>query len=436
MVTSEPPVSDLEKREALEAALRSQTFARSTQLRALLRYICEHEIAGHSEELNEYQIAVEVLGRRKDFSLNDDSTVRNRAYELRQRLEKFYATEQPQAAVRIQIPRGGYVPYYTRHQVLAVVQPPVAARVPQEAVVRKVRRRVAIPAAVAAAAMCLLAGAIGGFWIGRPHHPAIIEEAWGPLAVPGDELLISVSTNLHMIVRQHIPPHPWRYPAPDNLRSQYGPVRPLQEGAPLYMEPAQLSVPLGELAAVATLSNVRSSFGGTYQILPEAEAPVTALRGRNAVLIGSGTNSHAAGILLLNMPFTIDYTDDDRFAVFDRRKPPGQNQLFVAQPGGDPRPSELYGLLSVMTTADSSGKPSRTVVISGAGSAGVQAAVEFFCSPVHMREMKDRFKAGGLTGFPPNYQIVLRCKTSGLRLISYEYATHVVVSKPTSPSVK
>src|SRR5579883_2380829 len=114
MVISEPPVTENEKREALETALKSQTLARSVQLKALLRYICEREMAGHSDELTEYQIAVDVLGRRKDFSLTDDSSVRNRAYELRQRLEKYYSAENPGAAVRIQVPRGGYVPFYTR----------------------------------------------------------------------------------------------------------------------------------------------------------------------------------------------------------------------------------------------------------------------------------------------------------------------------------
>src|SRR5215471_14303959 len=114
MVTSEPPVSESEKREALDAVLNSTTFARSAQLRAFLRHICEMELAGRTDQLNEYAIAVEVLGRRKDVDLTDDSSVRNRAYELRQRLEKYYSSEQPNAKLRIEIPRGGYVPAFVR----------------------------------------------------------------------------------------------------------------------------------------------------------------------------------------------------------------------------------------------------------------------------------------------------------------------------------
>lgn len=423
MVTQEPPVTESEKREALETALASQTFARSVQLRALLRYICERDLTGNTEHLTEYQIAVDVLGRRKDFSLTDDSSVRNRAYELRQRLEKYYSTENPGAVIQIQIPRGGYTPYYTRRQAVALLDPqtvsPTVDVIHGNLISRRWRLRLVMAGMVF---WCMVLGAVGGWYFTRQRPAAILREAWGPLAEPGDEMLISIATNLHMIVRPHIQPHPWRILAPENLLSQYGPTRPLQPGTPLYMEPAQLSVPLGELAAAASLSNMRTVFGGAYQILPESEAPVAALRGRNSVLIGSGTNSEAARMLLRNLPLTIDFTDTDQFAVFDQRKPAGQNELFVAQPVGSPIPSVLYGLLSVMTWPESSGKPKRTVVISGTGSAGVQAAVEFFCSPDRMRELKDRFHTAGLKGFPPAYQVVVRCKTSGLRLISYEYA--------------
>src|SRR6266568_8049174 len=127
MVTSEPPVSENEKRDALQAVLQSTTFARSAQLRAFLRHICEMELTGRTAQLNEYEIAVEVLGRRKDIDLTDDSSVRNRAYELRQRLEKYYTQEQPNAPVRIEIPRGGYVPAFVRRhaEVPALVSPEV-----------------------------------------------------------------------------------------------------------------------------------------------------------------------------------------------------------------------------------------------------------------------------------------------------------------------
>jgi hypothetical protein len=431
MVTSEPPLRDEEKREALEAALGSGTFSRCAQLRAFLRYVCEREMEGRSAELTEYHIAVDVLGRRKDVSLSDDSSVRNRAYELRQRLEKFYSAEDPGAGVRIVIPRGGYVPQYTRQ---AIAQAVTAAPVPMAPPVSAGRpswlRIAAVAAALAAGGgACYLAGA----YFGRPLPPAVVRNAWGPLAETGGDLLISIATNMHMLVRPHIAPYAQRLPAPESVYPLYGSSRPLEAGSLLYMQPAQLSVPIGELAAAVTLSNMRAAFGGAAQILPESEAPVTALRGRNAALIGSGTNSQAATLLLRNLPFTIDYTPDDRFAVLDQRKPAGQNVVFVSEPTGNPGLSTSYGLLSVITTAGSSGKPKRTLVISGATSAGVQAAVEFFSSASHLQQLKNRFAAAGLNGFPAVYQVIVRCRTLDVRLISYEYAGHEIVQRSIDP---
>jgi hypothetical protein len=432
MVSSAPPITLEEKRQALDAVLNGTTFARSVQLRAFLRYICEREMAGHTEELNEYQIAVEVLGRPKDINLSDDSSVRNRAYELRQRLEKYYATEDGNAPIRIAIPRGGYIPYYTRHLAAATVEPAAtnqAAAGPVE-VLRRSTRWKPHWAAVAGIALALLGiGWWGGATIGRPHPASIVAEAWGPLAEGGDPLLICIATNLHMIVRPHIGEYPLRFPAPKELYSLYGPNRPLRANEPLYMEPAPLSVPLGELAAASTLSITRAALGGSYQILPESEAPVTALRGRNVALIGSGTNSNAAVMLLHNLPFTIDYSANNRFALIDQRKPAGQRELIVTQATGDPVPGVSYGLLSIITTTGPTGTPKRTLVISGAISAGVQAAVEFFCSPAHLAELKKRFQAAGIHGFPATYQVLVRCKTFGVRLVSYEYAAHEVVQK-------
>jgi hypothetical protein len=95
-----------EKQAALEAVLASETFVRTEQLRALLRFVCEREMAGQASELTEYLIGTKALGRPEDFSPLEDSSVRTRAYELRQRLQRYYTNENPGAMVRIELPKG------------------------------------------------------------------------------------------------------------------------------------------------------------------------------------------------------------------------------------------------------------------------------------------------------------------------------------------
>ena len=105
-------VGESEKRAAMEQVLQSATFLRASQVRNFLRYICEMELAGRGSTLHEYLIAVEAMGRPAAYSTDSDSSVRRRAYALRQKLECVYATELSDARIRIEVPKGAYVPRF------------------------------------------------------------------------------------------------------------------------------------------------------------------------------------------------------------------------------------------------------------------------------------------------------------------------------------
>lgn len=119
-----------DKRNALEQVLESRVMRRCDQLKKMLRFICEAEIEGRAGGLNEYLIGVEALGRPASYSPTEDSIVRTRAYELRNKLARYYAGEAPDAPVRIEIARGAYVPTFLRQldvpheKGLAVPAPP------------------------------------------------------------------------------------------------------------------------------------------------------------------------------------------------------------------------------------------------------------------------------------------------------------------------
>src|SRR6185436_2817770 len=118
--TTGPPSPD-EKREALRHVLHTPTFSRSGQLRNFLSFICEMEISGRGAEISEYLIGVDALGRPPGYSTTDDSTVRRHAHALRQKLEEVYRGEAAGTTLRIELPKGTYVPRY----VLLEAAPPV-----------------------------------------------------------------------------------------------------------------------------------------------------------------------------------------------------------------------------------------------------------------------------------------------------------------------
>src|SRR5581483_5243287 len=105
-------ISDEEKRQAMQRVVASKTFSRSDQLRSFLRYICEAELQGRAQELNEYVLGVSVLGRPASYSPAEDSCVRSRAYELRNKLKSYYRLEAPDDPIQIEIRKGAYVPQF------------------------------------------------------------------------------------------------------------------------------------------------------------------------------------------------------------------------------------------------------------------------------------------------------------------------------------
>ena len=103
-----------QERAELAAVLTSETFRRSSRVTQLLRYICERTFEGKDDELKEYTIAVEALGRPETFDHTRDSIVRVEAHRLRKRLERYYGGEGAGRPLRISLPRGGYVPKFQK----------------------------------------------------------------------------------------------------------------------------------------------------------------------------------------------------------------------------------------------------------------------------------------------------------------------------------
>ena len=100
-----------EKRE-LAALLESGAFSRAPNLANLLTYVCQKYFEGKGDELKEYNLAVEALGRPADFDNKKDSVVRVEAHRLRKRLNEYYTSRGADHPIHIEIPLGQYAPRF------------------------------------------------------------------------------------------------------------------------------------------------------------------------------------------------------------------------------------------------------------------------------------------------------------------------------------
>ncbi len=111
--TSTP--SQPEIRLALERVLESEAFARATRARDLLRYLVNCKLAGELARLKETSIALDVFGRiATTYDSASDGIVRVSANRLRELLDRYYADNGRDDALRFEIQRGGYVPIIRR----------------------------------------------------------------------------------------------------------------------------------------------------------------------------------------------------------------------------------------------------------------------------------------------------------------------------------
>lgn len=102
----------VQERDELDRVLASGIFHRAPNLAMLLTYVCSRYFEGAADQIKEYNIAVDALGRPPDFDQKRDSIVRVEAHRLRKRLREYYETGGADHPVRINIPPGQYAPQF------------------------------------------------------------------------------------------------------------------------------------------------------------------------------------------------------------------------------------------------------------------------------------------------------------------------------------
>lgn len=101
--------SDLIRRH-LEQILASPGFGSAERRGRLLKYLVEKALAG--EPVKEYGIGIDVFEKPPDYDPRTDPSVRVEIGRLRTRLNDFYSSAGNRTALRIDIPKGSYVPVF------------------------------------------------------------------------------------------------------------------------------------------------------------------------------------------------------------------------------------------------------------------------------------------------------------------------------------
>ena len=100
--------------DELERVLADPQFQSTERNKKFLRFVAEELFQGHESSVKAYSIAVDVFGRPSSFDPAIDPIVRIEATRLRASLTRYYELHGRDGGIRIDLPKGRYIPTFTR----------------------------------------------------------------------------------------------------------------------------------------------------------------------------------------------------------------------------------------------------------------------------------------------------------------------------------
>lgn len=189
---SRSPPSEGDVRAQLERILDCPEFPTAGQGHAFLRYVVEEALSGRGDRIKAYSIAIEVFNRDERFT-QDDPVVRIEAGRLRRALERYYLISGQNDPVRIDIPKGRYVPSFEWAEPPPAPVAPDPEPAPQPSISDLLRHWIT-PSFVTALLLAVSAGLIAFGLLGRP--PSASSRAGTALAPDEPTLVIAPFANL------------------------------------------------------------------------------------------------------------------------------------------------------------------------------------------------------------------------------------------------
>lgn len=384
----------------LRVILASHAFQGSRRSQQFLEHVCHKELAGQSDALKERNIAVEVFGRNPQSDMAEDTIVRVAAREVRKRLGLYYGSEEGvTAAVRIDVPSGGYHPEFRYvHAVLPAEPEPVAIPV-REPVLRRWHYW-----AVAAVLLSVIAAVLFVRLPARSGSSAF-DRFWSPVFESHEPLLLVVGNPLvyHPSIRalkmneEGQPPQAW--PAQRVIQL---PPNKLDDSD---LIPVQNQyVGFGDMVVATQVARMLGDRVKDFRLRLASSIAFADLRRSPVVLIGAITNRWTME-LGQSWRFRFDRIVGVNNVIVDTQ--PGSNRQWSVSPRADGQASDDYLLISRVINSSTGG-----VVIVGAGikQFGTEAAGYLLSDPGQLANVLTKLPAGWESR---NLQVVLSVRVIG-----------------------
>jgi hypothetical protein len=479
-----PVITTDDERHQLEKILRSAAFRNTVGLQKFLEYVVGKTLQGQSQEIKEYSIAVEVLGKPADYDPRLDTSVRVQAHRLREKLEEYYATEGASDEILIELPKGHYVPQFSRRQKPATeVQDSssFSASASQIAEARETsaelpltptelqpetrheRRPLFWLASGIAAILIFLAGVELSSQIHRlfspagralqpimdsvnlRHGDAALRAIWSHFWQTSKSPVVAYSNSIFLVTETS-----------DLLRLKAGDLnglgapatgqeairlaenpRLVEEAGPVFYEDGYTGT--GEVMAVYYLTRFLLAAHIPLQVERSQLIKTDDLRNQNVIFLGSVIENPILSGLPLNQDFVFEQPQRPpilwRARIVNLHPRPGEKPFYEVE--RDNKTQVLRADYAVVSFLPGVAPGREIVILGGLTTIGTQAAAQFVTSPAGAAELLAHLGTqtahSSAKGFPPFFQAVLRVDIRKDEILSAHYvAGHVIHAAQTS----
>ena len=392
----------------IDRILRSDTFRSAEALRRLLRFLADRLAAGDTDQLKEYSIGVDGLGKPAEYDPRQDSTVRIQIGRLRHKLAEFYRSEGLNDPYVVEIPKGHFKLSVTARPVPTAV---VADRV--EAVPGETGRRVLIAGLAAALAIAIAWAGIASIQLRRElQESAVLRSLW----TPGLEELWEpfLSSQRPVILAIEDPPfaefagfgvyremglNSWA----DIEKSQrIAEIRKLL-GNP-EMTPNHYYAPVGEVSAAFLLGRFLGPRVPAFSLSVVRDLSWQQLASHNVIYVGASVFFTER---FVGLPAAIDLDFDyPRGGIKNAHPRPGESEFYPEQLQNASESGELYAIVTHVPGPSGSGDVTSFTSMRTPSRLG---AVQWFTDAAHASELVAKMKnASGQ--MPRYYQVLLQVK--------------------------
>jgi hypothetical protein len=195
-------VTDEATRAQVDRILQSKIFRSSEVLRHLFSYLTEKSLSGEADDLKEYAIGLDALGKPSSFDPRQESVVRMHVSRLRQKLAEYYRSEGTRDPIIVDLPKGGFKVTFEPRP-LDLPQPPSSVSAATEAPASGWRRReVWLAAGLLIAVTCAAIAGLRLWHVEQSASESAVEwtpelrQLWEPMLSSNRRLVVCISTPL------------------------------------------------------------------------------------------------------------------------------------------------------------------------------------------------------------------------------------------------